>query len=597
MGKTNKHMSSRQRQTLRAYLACIPMVLAYQALVAVVSAGLLWGVRQINLRLVYLTGRVAVTSGDFAFLFTTWQGWLMIVLTLLSLTLLVMLDVNGVLYLAGRLLAGKEARVRDAVPAALRLTRRFFNPRGLLIVLYTALAAPLVGVGFTIGKTAGLYVPDFITSVIWSTPLYAVAYTAALVVLTLLGIRYLFVLPAVVVEGRSVKEAFTLAPRVMREYWRHFLPRMCIFALQIGLVFALVGGAIYFAPVVLGAIDERFLMLLFFYIAAVLGALALTVQPLQSVEIARLYLGYVRGDEGGTAGELVFAAPRVPWLTARRVGIVVVAVVAVLAAAAGASAALFDLMFPAGGDARLVAHRLGGNAAAENSLAGLETSIDLGAYGYETDVQRAADGVYVINHDNGFSRTCGVDAAVSELTSDQIAQLRIAGPGGAEEPVPTLDETLDAARGHGLLFIELKGPTADRQMADDVVAAVRERGMEDQVAIIGLDYGLISYVERTYSDLTTGYLYFFSFGDAPALDCDLLVLEEEAATPNAIEAIHAAGKQAYVWTVDTEESAESVLAGDADGVITDEVAMCQRVEAQLRERSDFERVVDALTFD
>ena len=163
--------------------------------------------------------------------------------------------------------------------------------------------------------------------------------------------------------------------------------------------------------------------------------------------------------------------------------------------------------------------------------------------------------------------------------------------------MPTLDETLDAARGHGLLFIELKGPTADRQMADDVVAAVRERGMEDQVAIIGLDYGLISYVERTYSDLTTGYLYFFSFGDAPALDCDLLVLEEEAATPNAIEAIHAAGKQAYVWTVDTEESAESVLAGDADGVITDEVAMCQRVEAQLRERSDFERVVDALTFD
>lgn len=71
------------------------------------------------------------------------------------------------------------------------------------------------------------------------------------------------------------------------------------------------------------------------------------------------------------------------------------------------------------------------------------------------------------------------------------------------------------------------------------------------------------------------------------------MLEEEAATTDAIDAIHAAGKQAYVWTVDTEESAESVLAGDADGVITDEVAMCQRVEGQLRARSDFERVVDA----
>lgn len=593
-----RRQTPRRRQTLRAYLGCIPTILAYQAVAAAVSAALLWGVRKAGMALVYLTGRVAVTSGDFAFLFTTWEGWLVIALALVSLTLLVSLDVNGVLYLAGRLLAGEEARVRDAVPAALRLMGRFLNPRGLLVVLYIAVAAPLVGVGFTIGQTAGLYVPAFITSVIWSTPLYAVAYVIALTVLGILGIRYLFVLPAVVVEGRSVGEAFAVAPQVMRGHWRHFLPRMLVFAVQAGLVFFVVGAAVLAAPAVLGVIDDRFWMLLVLYAgSAVLGALALTVQPLQSVEIARLYLGYVRGDEGGTAGELVFAAPRVPWLTARRVGIVVVAVVAVLAAAAGASAALFDLMFPAGGDAHIVAHRLGGNAAAENSLAGLETSIDLGAYGYETDVQRAADGVYVINHDNGFARTCGVDAAVSELTSDRIAQLRIAGPDGSGEPVPTLDETLDAARGHGVLFIELKGPTADRQMADDVVAAVRKRGMEDQVAIIGLDYGLVSYVERTYPELTTGYLYFFSFGDAPALDCDLLVLEEEAATPRAIEAIHTAGKQAYVWTVDTEESAESVLAGDADGVITDEVAMCQRVERRLRGRSDYERVVDALTLD
>ena len=589
MGKTGRHLRPRRKQRLRAYLGCIPVVLAYQAVAAVVSGVLMWGVRQINLRLIYLTGRVAVTSGDFAFLFSTWQGWLIIALTLLSLVLLVSLDVNGVLYLAGRLLAGKEARVRDAIPAAIRLTRRFLNPRGLLVVLYIAIAAPLVDAGVTIPQTREFYIPSFITSVIWSTPLYAVAYVIALVVLAVVGIRYLFVLPAVAVEGRSVREAFAIAPRVMRGHWRHFLPRMLVFVLQLGMVFALAGGAAYLAPAAFGSVGDRFWMLFFLYIALLVGvALTLSVQPLQTIEITRLYLGYVRGET------VVFAAPRTAWLTRRRVGIGAVAVLAGVAVAAGVSTVWFDVLFPVGGDAHIVAHRLGGNAAAENSLAGLQSSIDLGAYGYETDVQRAADGVYVINHDNNFSRSCGVDAKVSDLTSDQIAQLRIAGSDGSEEPVPTLDETLDAARGHGVLFIELKGPTADRQMADNVVAAVRERGMEGQVAIIGLDYDLISYVERTYPDLTTGYLYFFSFGDAPALDCDLLVLEEEAATPDAIEAIHAAGKRAYVWTIDTEESAESVLAGDADGVITDEVALCQRVEEELRGRTDIERVVDAI---
>lgn len=481
-----------KRQKLRAYLGCIPVLLAYQAVVAVASSVLLWVVRRVCLLLVYLTGRVAVTSGDFAFLFATWEGWAVIALTLLSLVLLVSLEINGVLYLAGRLLGGEEVRVRDAVLAALRLMRRFLTPKGFSVVLYIAVAAPLAGVGFTIRQTEDFYIPSFITSVIWATPLYTIGYVAALVALAVLGMRYFFVLPAVVVEGRSLGEAFAVAPRVMGKHWRRFLPRMLVFLMEIGLVFALVLGAVFVAPTVFGSMGDRFAMLFFLYLAAlVVSALSLAVQPLQTIEIVRLYLGYVRGET------LVFEAPRVPWLTWRRVGVWGCGLLAILAVAAGFSTVFFDSLYPVGGNAHIVAHRLGGNAAAENSLAGLEASIGLGAYGYETDTQRAADGVYVINHDNGFSRTCGVDKDVSELTSDEIAQLRIAGPDGSEEPVPTLDETLEAAKGHGTLFIELKGPTADRQMADDVVADVRARGMEDQVAIIGLDYDLVSYVERT----------------------------------------------------------------------------------------------------
>ena len=40
-----------------------------------------------------------------------------------------------------------------------------------------------------------------------------------------------------------------------------------------------------------------------------------------------------------------------------------------------------------------------------------------------------------------------------------------------------------------------KGETADRQMADDTVKAVREYGMEDECVLISLKYELIDYIE------------------------------------------------------------------------------------------------------
>lgn len=49
-----------------------------------------------------------------------------------------------------------------------------------------------------------------------------------------------------------------------------------------------------------------------------------------------------------------------------------------------------------------------------------------------------------------------------------------------------------------MLFIELKGETADRQMADDTVKAVREYGMEDECVLISHKYELIDYIEPPF---------------------------------------------------------------------------------------------------
>ncbi len=140
-----------------------------------------------------------------------------------------------------------------------------------------------------------------------------------------------------------------------------------------------------------------------------------------------------------------------------------------------------------------------------------------------------------------------------------------------EQKPAAFEEILDAAKGRIHLYIELKGDTADEQMADDLWKIVTDRRMEDDVTFISLDYSLIMYIEETYPECTTGYLCYAAFGEVEDLAADELVLEEEMATPANIEAIHGAGKKVGVWTVNKQISMLRFYSRNVDAIITDDV--------------------------
>ena len=110
------------------------------------------------------------------------------------------------------------------------------------------------------------------------------------------------------------------------------------------------------------------------------------------------------------------------------------------------------------------------------------------------------------------------------------------------EPVPTYEEMLEAAKGKLMLYVELKGETADLQMAEDAVKTIKDYNMIDGTVIISLKYELIDYIETKYPEINTGYLAFASFGETASLNCDYLALEEEVVTEEVIVDIHLKGK-------------------------------------------------------
>lgn len=587
------------RHRIAPYLAAIPRLLAYRLLTAAILAVVTGLLRLVSVLLLSATGHGAITSGDFSFVFTTWQGWLILLVAAVTLMLYLAFDVCGLIILCEDIVCTGPKRMREICVEALRSIRAFLSPHGLFMVVYVAVLAPLTGMGMTLSLTSDFEVPHFIGSVIAETPSLSIAYLLALLVLLWLGVTRLFAIHHVVLGGRSPREAMAASRDEVRAHWRPLIKDYLVFTAKLLLVELLailvptlvaVGTSFLLRP---EGVVARYLMVLFVLaegltllvtssLASALGVLKLTAV------YDSLRFGGTPVDPpakaGGTCGAVVLA-------------LVVLAVTALVAAPLALD---FDEAFPRESSVAVIAHRGGGRLGPENSLTGLLRAAEAGCAGSEIDVQRTADGAYVICHDATFERVAGDERRVSEMTLAEVRELWIVGEredGVAEEaPVPTLEEMLDASKGRIKLYIELKGETADRRMVDEVVELVRERDMVGEVALISLDYKLMSYAEETYPEFETGLLYFFSFGEPAGLACDLLVLEEMLAGEGPVAAIQLAGKQAIVWTVDEDDAIKRFLCSDVDAIITDEVRAVMEAKGQLLGRSDFERLLDAIVW-
>ncbi|WP_330872367.1 glycerophosphodiester phosphodiesterase, partial [Streptococcus suis] len=95
-------------------------------------------------------------------------------------------------------------------------------------------------------------------------------------------------------------------------------------------------------------------------------------------------------------------------------------------------------------------------------------------------------------------------------------------------------------------------------------AMVKAYGVEEEVALLSLDYKLITYIEETYPEMVSGYLYYFSIGQTEDLQGDYLIMEEAEASPEKVADLKAQGKKVIVWTVNTEESIQRFVNSEVD---------------------------------
>jgi glycerophosphoryl diester phosphodiesterase len=138
------------------------------------------------------------------------------------------------------------------------------------------------------------------------------------------------------------------------------------------------------------------------------------------------------------------------------------------------------------GSGRVAAHRGGGRAAPENTIAAFRQAMSDGARALELEVQLSADGRVVVIHDPEVDRTTDGRGAVRFLASSEIRALDAGswyGPGFAGERVPFLDEVLALTAGRARLHIELKG-AGGRHLAERVADEVRRHDAAARVVLM-----------------------------------------------------------------------------------------------------------------
>jgi glycerophosphoryl diester phosphodiesterase len=105
----------------------------------------------------------------------------------------------------------------------------------------------------------------------------------------------------------------------------------------------------------------------------------------------------------------------------------------------------------------VTAHRAAHKQYPENSLAALQEAIRLKIDIAEVDIRQTKDHVLVIMHDGKVDRTTNGKGALTDLTYQQLLELRLLQDGKpTDQKVPTLEQVLKMAKGKILIDLDFK---------------------------------------------------------------------------------------------------------------------------------------------
>lgn len=224
-----------------------------------------------------------------------------------------------------------------------------------------------------------------------------------------------------------------------------------------------------------------------------------------------------------------------------------------------------------------VAHRGASAIAPENTMAGFEKALELGADALELDLHLTRDNELVVIHDHTLDRTTDGRGPVQERSLEDLKRLDAGGwfgPAFAGERIPTLSEVLDRFVGRVPLALEVKAGSAFFPGIEErLVSALRHHSAVEHTAVASFDHFALKRLKEIEPTLRTAALLVGRpvpiSTVAAACAAEAVALEASLVTETEVEACRAAGLKLIVWVVNEPAHMRHFIELGVDGIITD----------------------------
>lgn len=213
---------------------------------------------------------------------------------------------------------------------------------------------------------------------------------------------------------------------------------------------------------------------------------------------------------------------------------------------------------------KMIAHRGLSGLEAENTAAAFTAAGRHSFFGIETDVHVTRDGQFILIHDDDTLRVTGVSLPVEGSDFDALRKLRVLDQNGKADredlSLSTLPEYIRICRQSGkTAVLELKNPMPPKKL-QEIISCIRGLAYLENTIFISFALENLVYVRRALPLQKAQYLIEDKYPDdlMETLKRYRLDLDAEYVliTKERLNALHAAGIEVNVWTVNTPEDAE-----------------------------------------
>lgn len=517
---------------------------------------------------------------------------LAIILLLMLAAFCAMIDISAIVFTLDQSQQKIPVHLWQIIRFAVKNALRVYLPKNILLIVVVLFFMPFLNIGMASGFLSTISVPEFILDYIRANNVLSALFFAVTLLLFALMVKWFYAFHYFTLEGCSFREARKRSSMLnkkkrLKDFFSLLLVQVVFATLLLLVLFSLVALVFLVGKLFSGIFVARWLSGTIVWLALIL-TLAVAAALSLPVSYGCLSVLYYRRKAEKKEAVCHSLAPQ--YSCNPRIVRGIHAVNVTLGCIVIAGSLVLGYFLCSGKlnprieylrTMEITAHRGASVLYPENTMAAFKGAYELGADWIELDVQQSKDGEIIVIHDTNFFRTTGVDANTWDLTYAEISELDAGSffsKDYAGEKIPLFSEVAAFAKEKGIkLNIELKPTGHETDFEKCVVDIIHETGIEDICVITSQVYEVLENVKAYDPSIPTVYVMSIAYGDITQLAAaDHFSVEATNVTESLIARVHNAGKELFVWTVNTKESITKMAERNVDNIITDNIELAKQ---------------------